>query len=311
MSTLLLATLLTFVTVGVLVLFLLKAFVMPRSIIDVRLDELRRSKSEPAHEVQIDAASKESSKLAKTVASVSEGLPISTQTKSQYKLKLIQAGYRNEGALSIFFGLKVILSVGLFAILMALTFSLKYELNIALALGILGFIGGLLLPNVWLNSKLRTRQTEIFHALPDVLDLMTVCVEAGLGLDSAIIKISEEKQFAKQVLADEFRIVSREIRAGKPRVEAMRDLGERTGVDDIKSLVALLIQTDRLGASLARSLRVHSDSLRTKRRQIAEEAAAKTSIKLIFPLAFCIFPALFVVLLGPAAIRIYDTLLAH
>lgn len=311
MSTLFIATLLTFVMVGALVLFLLKTFVMPRSIIDIRLEELRKSKSAPAHEVQIDAASRESSRLAQTVSSVSEGLPLSTQTQSQYKLKLIQAGYRNTGAFSLFFGLKVILSVGLFVLLTGISLSLKYEFNISLALGILGFIGGLLLPNVWLNSKLRIRQTDIFHSLPDVLDLMTVCVEAGLGLDSAIIKISEEKQFSKQVLADEFRIVSREIRAGKPRVEAMRDLGERTGVDDIKSLVALLIQTDRLGASLARSLRVHSDSLRTKRRQIAEEAAAKTSIKLIFPLAFCIFPSLFVVLLGPAAIKIYDTLLAH
>jgi tight adherence protein C len=207
--------------------------------------------------------------------------------------------------------MKVILSIGIFVLLTGTALSLKYEMNIALALGILGFIGGMLLPNVWLNSKLRSRQTDIFHSLPDVLDLMTVCVEAGLGLDSAIIKISEEKQFAKQVLADEFKIVSREIRAGKPRVEAMRDLGERTGVDDIKSLVALLIQTDKLGASLARSLRVHSDSLRTKRRQIAEEAAAKTSVKLIFPLAFCIFPSLFVVLLGPAAIKIYDTLLSQ
>ena len=311
MSTLLLATLLTFVVVGALILFILKTFIMRKSVIDVRLEELRRSKSEPAQEVQLDSASKESSKLAKTVASVSESLPLSPQTQSQYKLKLTQAGYRNSSAFGIFFGSKVILSVGLFVLLGGVALSLKYQSNIALALGILGFIGGLMLPNVWLNSKLRARQTDIFHALPDVLDLMTVCVEAGLGLDSAIIKISEEKQFSKQILADEFKIVSREIRAGKPRVEAMRDLGERTGVDDIKSLVALLIQTDKLGASLARSLRVHSDSLRTKRRQIAEEAAAKTSIKLIFPLAFFIFPALFVVLLGPAAIKMYGTLLAH
>ena len=151
----------------------------------------------------------------------------------------------------------------------------------------------------------------MFHSLPDVLDLLTVCVEAGLGLDASIIKISEEKQFSKHVLAHEFIIVSREIRAGKPRTDALRDLGERTGVEDIKALVALLIQTDRLGASLARSLRVHSDSLRTKRRQLAEEAAAKTTIKLVFPLALFIFPSLLVVLLGPAMIRIYSTLLGQ
>jgi len=140
---------------------------------------------------------------------------------------------------------------------------------------------------------------------------MTVCVEAGLGMDAAIIKITEERQFSKHVLAQEFKIVSQEIRAGKPRAGALRDLGERTGVDDIRALVALLIQTERLGASLARSLRVHSDTLRTKRRQKAEEAAAKTTIKLIFPLAFFIFPALLVVLLGPAVIKIFDTLLGH
>ncbi len=161
-------------------------------------------------------------------------------------------------------------------------------------------------PNVWLNEKIKRRQTEIFHALPDVLDLLTVCVEAGLGLDAAIVRITEE--FQGNVLAQEFRTASAEARAGKPRMDALRDMGERTGVDDIKALVALLVQAEKLGASLARSLRVHSDSLRTKRRQIAEEAAAKTTIKMVFPLAFCIFPALMVVILGPAMIQIYDTL---
>ena len=139
-----------------------------------------------------------------------------------------------------------------------------------------------------------------------MLDLLTVCVEAGLGLDAAIVRIIDE--FQENVLAQEFKTASIEIRAGKPRMDALRDMGERTGVEDIRALVALLVQAEKLGASLARSLRVHSDSLRTKRRQIAEETAAKTTIKMVFPLAFCVFPALMVVILGPAMIQIYDTL---
>ncbi|HLB25181.1 MAG TPA: type II secretion system F family protein, partial [Nitrospirota bacterium] len=204
---------------------------------------------------------------------------------------------------------KVALGAALFAALFLYTLSLRHNPALAVALGSASCIVGLLIPNVWLGEKIKKRKTQIFHTLPDVLDLLTVCVEAGLGLDAALIKITEEKQLRKQVLAAEIRTVSREIRAGKPRIDALRDLGERTGVDDIKSLVGLLIQTEKLGASLSRSLRVHSDSLRTKRRQIAEEAAAKTSVKMIFPLAFFIFPALMVVLLGPAVIRIFDSLL--
>ena len=148
------------------------------------------------------------------------------------------------------------------------------------------------------------------HGLPpDGLDLLVVCVEAGLGLNAAFVKITEEFQLSSPALSEEFDIVNREMVAGKPRQEALPALTERTGVEDVKSLVAMLIQTEKLGTSLAQSLRVHSDSLRTRRRQKAEERAAKTTIKLVFPLVFLLFPALFIVILGPGVLQIIEILL--
>jgi tight adherence protein C len=312
MPSLILLVLIAFVLTG-LVSFLVLSLVFRRTdVVADRLAGLRRTnKAEEAVQTVVDTERKEESKLHKAVGVVGSAVPLSPQNQSMYRRMLIQAGFRGRGALAIYVGLKIILGLSLFLAISVFYFSVNHDFRISLVLGICGLIFGLLLPNLWLNDRLKKRKTEIFHSLPDVLDLLTVCVEAGLGLDASIIKISEEKQFSKHVLAREFTVVSREIRAGKPRTEALRDLGERTGVEDIKALSALLIQTDRLGASLARSLRVHSDSLRTKRRQLAEEAAAKTTIKLVFPLALFIFPSLLVVLLGPAIIRIYTTLLGQ
>lgn len=163
---------------------------------------------------------------------------------------------------------------------------------------------GYMLPRVYLTMKARRRQHRLRLSLPDALDLLVVCVEAGMGLNQAIVRVSEELAGTHPEIADEFKLVNLEIRAGRTRPEALRAMGERTGVDDIISLAAMIIQTDRFGTSIARSLRVHSDSLRVERRQRAEEAAAKTTIKLIFPLMFCIFPALFVIILGPAALHL-------
>jgi tight adherence protein C len=175
-------------------------------------------------------------------------------------------------------------------------------------LGALGLLFGFLFPIAFVRWKMRKRQEEITDYLPDALDLLVVCVEAGLGLNASFVKISEEFALSSPTLSDEFDIVNREMIAGKPRIEALRSLSDRTGVEEVKSLVAMLIQTEKLGTSLAQSLRVHSDSLRTKRRQRAEEAAAKTTIKLVFPLVFLLFPALFVVILGPGMIQIVKVL---
>ena len=167
---------------------------------------------------------------------------------------------------------------------------------------------GLDLPAVLRPPPRQARQKAIVKALPDALDMMVVCVEAGLALNQALLRVSEEIVHISPLMGEQLALVNLEIRAGTAREEALRNLGDRTGVSDVRSLVTMLIQTDRFGTSIATALRVHADTLRTKRRQRAEEASAKTTIKLIFPLVFFIFPAMFVVILGPALITIVRTL---
>ena len=167
---------------------------------------------------------------------------------------------------------------------------------------------GFYLPTLWLWSEANKRKLEITHALPDALDLMVVCVEAGLALDAAMVKVAEEIKLSSPVLSAELQLVNREIRAGSSRTEALRNLARRTGVTDVQSLVAVLVQTDRLGTSVAAALRAQSDSLRVRRRQRAEEQAHKTGVKLVFPLVLCIFPGLLVILLAPAVLRVIKAL---
>ncbi len=166
---------------------------------------------------------------------------------------------------------------------------------------------GFLAPDFWVGWKIKQRQLELRLALPEALDLMTVCVEAGLGLDQALLRVSDEMADSRPEISEELAYVNLEQRAGKTRTESLRNLAHRTDVDSIREFVAMLIQTDQFGTSLAQSLRVHSDALRVQRRQEVEEQAAKTTVKLLFPLVFCIFPSLFVVALGPAVIRILDS----
>ena len=167
---------------------------------------------------------------------------------------------------------------------------------------------GWTVPPFYVRYRISRRQKEIVRALPDALDMMVVCVEAGLALNQALLRVSEEIVNVSPLMGEQLALVNLEIRAGTAREEALRNLGDRTGVADIRALVAMLIQTDRFGTSIATALRVHADTLRSKRRQRAEEAAAKTTIKLIFPLVFFVFPAMFVVILGPALIQIVRTL---
>jgi tight adherence protein C len=168
---------------------------------------------------------------------------------------------------------------------------------------ILAFIGFILMDS-YLSYKVRTRQEEIFHNMPDILDLLAIIVEAGMGLDAALRKVSEERVLSKTVLALEIRQIVSEMTVGLPRVDALRNLYKRTGLDDIKALTDILIQSEKFGTSVSQALKSFAESLRTKRRQLAEEKAAKTTIKLLFPLVLCVFPALFIVILGPAAIAI-------
>jgi tight adherence protein C len=222
--------------------------------------------------------------------------PLSSKTY----LMLARAGYRSSEALWALRGVKVLLPIGLIALVF---FTGIYQVNpfmtCAMAL-MLGYFG----PDLWLSWKIRSRQHKLRLALPDGLDLLVICVEAGLGLDQAIMRVSQELRVAHPELSDELQLVNLEMRVGKTRLEALRELGQRTGLDDIKALVAMLIQTDRFGTSVAQALRVHSDELRTKRRQRAEEMAAKTTVKMVPVLVFFIFPAMMVVILGPAVIAI-------
>lgn len=217
--------------------------------------------------------------------------------------RLVQAGYRSNEALLIFFGVRVGAALGLF-ILFSTPLIVRPDITIALVLCLLGYF----LPGIMLARMAKRRQHQMRLSLPDALDLLVVSVEAGLGLDQALLRVSNELAYAHPDLCDEIRLINLELRAGKARSEALHNMAERTGVDDIASLVAMLVQTDKFGTSVAQSLRVHSEVLRTKRRQRAEEAAAKTGVKMVFPLVFCIFPAIWVVTIGPAAIKFVTVL---
>lgn len=217
---------------------------------------------------------------------------------------LVQAGFRGSGALAILWGSRLVLAGGLalvtFAVLSLGATSTNRLVGMTLAAAALGWIG----PSFYVGKKRRARMKEVQRALPDALDLMVVCVEAGLGLNQALARVSEEMRHVSKALSEEFTNVNLEIRAGVERAEALRHLGDRTGVEDVRTLTAILIQTERFGTSVATALRTQADTMRIKRRQRAEEAAAKATIKLVPPLVFCVFPAIFAVILGPAMIQL-------
>ena len=241
-------------------------------------------------------------RLLNTLKRLGKAAPKPSREVGKLKERLIYAGYRGSEALTVFFGIRLGLAIVLF--LLGSSVVPKSSLMIGLA----GAAFGYLLPSMALGRLAKRRQHRIRLSLPDALDLLVVSVEAGLGLDQAIQRVGDELAFAHPELSGEMRMINLELRAGKGRSEALRNLAERTGVDDLSSLAAMLIQTDKFGTSVARSLRVHSETLRTKRRQRAEEAAAKTGVKMVFPLVFCIFPAIWVVTIGPAAIKFVEVL---
>jgi tight adherence protein C len=230
---------------------------------------------------------------------------------SYLRKTFLQAGIRQENASIIFFGCKTFLAILLPLLLLLMKFFLfptMLSLHL-MALSILLALAGFYLPNLWLRMKIDERREKILQGLPDALDLMVVCAEAGVGLDAAIQRVGDEMKLNNRPLSDEFRLMSLELRAGKQRRDALKDLAMRTDLEDLNNLASLLIQTERFGTSIAQALRVHSDAMRVKRFQRAEEKAAKLPVKLLFPLIFFIFPSLFVSILGPAVIRIFRTLL--
>lgn len=238
-------------------------------------------------------------------------LPEEGWEKSALRLRFMHAGYRGKEARTVFFGAKTILALlfpALFFVAQGVG-RLSIGSNGTMAALLLSATVGYYLPNLILAWRVRHRQRELFEAFPDAIDLMTVSVEAGLGLDAAITRVAGEMALESPALAEELHLMTLELRAGSSREQAFRNLAMRTGLDDVDALVAMLIQADRFGTSIAASLRVHSESLRVKRRLRAEEAAAKIPVKLLFPVIFCIFPSLLLVLLGPAMISIYRILL--
>ncbi|MDT3708257.1 MAG: type II secretion system F family protein [Thiobacillus sp.] len=238
-------------------------------------------------------------------------LPSEGWETSPQRQRFMHAGYRSENAPLVFYGAKTVLTFLLPVLFMVYSGvrSVPLENQIMMMWIFVLAAVGYYVPNLYLSRRIFLRKREVFENLPDAIDLMMICVEAGLGLDAAIARVAQEIRLKSEILADEMHLVGLELRAGATRERALRNLAMRTGVEEVDLLVTMLVQADRFGTSIADSLRVHADSLRTKRRQRAEEAAAKIAVKLLFPLIFCIFPSMMLVLLGPAFISIYRVLL--
>ena len=301
---------LIFLTVFIVVLVILAQF--NTKPLQNRLQILKTGHDE---KVEIDEKSQVSPwlgriiELTKPVAKLS--IPAEGWESSQLRIRFMNAGYRSETAPMIFFLAKTVLTFTLPAIyILYITISgSDIKTNLLLLLIVL-FAGlGYFLPNVFLERRIAYRKREIFESFPDAMDLIIVCVESGLGLDAALARVGEEMHMISPILGDELHLINLELRAGSSRERALRNLALRTGVEDIDTLVAMLVQSDRFGTSVAQALRVHAENLRTKRRLRAEEAAAKIALKLLFPLIFFIFPSMLLVLLGPAIISINRVLL--
>ncbi|HUS06104.1 MAG TPA: type II secretion system F family protein [Bryobacteraceae bacterium] len=236
-------------------------------------------------------------------------LPTSPKDATVMQKRLIRAGYRGSEALKILYGAKVALGV-LLPVLMTLVVSgSQADSSNKLMAVIVAVAAGFFGPNQFVKVVARRRQKQIQRGLPNALDLMVVCVESGLGLDQAILQVAKELEHAHPEISEEYALVNLELKAGKRRIDALRNLADRTAVDDLKKLVAVLIQADRFGTGVAQSLRGHADYMRVQSRQVAEEKAAKLGVKLVFPIFFCILPSLFVVTVGPIAMKIIRELI--
>ena len=288
----LLLAIIAFLTIAVAVYAFGAAALAPSSLLGTRLREIggQRPKVQPKPAIR--------ERMQQALDPLSRALPTSPTEVSKTRLWLIQAGYRSPQHATIYRGLRVLFAaLGFFSVFVFTGFD-----SPLLLLGVTAF--GFFIPRFLLKKKLKERQLRIRLGLPDGLDLTVICVEAGLSLDQAMMRVGEDLRTSHPELSAEFHLFDLETRAGKPRIEALRNLAERTGVDDIRALVATLIQTDRFGTSVAQALRVHSDSLRTERRQRAEEQAAKTTVKMIIPLVLFVMPSLIFVTVGPAVIQL-------
>lgn len=247
-------------------------------------------------------------RVARLMEAMGQKVSLGKRSKDGVRDVLLHAGFRREGAVHVFAMLRMIFALAAGTITVFLLTAASASLDMWVLMTPLGALIGYMFPLLLVKRRAKARQQEIQRAIPDMLDLLVVCVEAGLGLNQALYRVATEIDAVSTATAEELAIANLEIRAGTPRMDALRGLARRTGLDDMSALVSMLVQTDRFGTSIARALRVHSDALRTKRRQRVEEQAAKTTIQMIFPLALFIFPAIFVVLLGPALFILKDIL---
>jgi tight adherence protein C len=245
-------------------------------------------------------AEKQRERVRDTVASLGKLVPGTSGNTPRTELLMLRAGYRSSQSLLAMRGFKLLTPIAFVALVLGTGI---YKWNPLMVIFVAGAIG-YLFPEMFLSWRVSSRQARLQRGLPDGLDLLVICVEAGLGLDQALLKVAQELRITHHELSEELQLVNLEMRIGKTRIDALRELGRRTGLEDIKALVAMLIQTDRFGTSVAQSLRVFSDDLRVKRRQRAEEMSAKTTVKMVPPLVFFIFPALMVVILGPAVLTL-------
>jgi tight adherence protein C len=289
-------------------LFVLEMTPKRSQAITQRLDDIQAAGGTSRSILQRRRRAEQTEKLKSVVQAFGESIQERSGTPSAIRLRLIQAGYPGSAAVPLFLGTRILLpaALGIGSLLLLPILGVS---ALKVILGVVYFTGlGYVLPTLIVGMRVKRRQKEMQRALPDALDMLVVSVEAGLGLNQALVRVADEIFRLSPVLSEQMTLVNLEIRAGTARDEALRNLADRTGLADIASLTGMLIQTDRFGTSVAQALRIHADTMRTKRRQRAEEAAAKTTIKLIFPLVFCIFPALFVVILGPAMIQIMQAL---
>jgi len=267
--------------------------------LDRRLNQQQQSTSDDSTMTEVTR------KVEKVLVTMGERLPRSPAEMSRQERKLVQAGYRRKDAVLLLNGAHVAVIIACFILFGATGFLYRYSI-LAIILSV--FVGAIV-PDLWLKRAIRQRQDSIQFALPDAMDLAVIAIEAGLGIDQALLRVGEEIAVAHPALADELHLRNLEVNMGRSRSDAFRNLADRTGVEDLKALVAILIQTDKFGTSVGQALRTFSEALRTKRRQRAEEQAAKLAIKMVIPMVLFIFPGVFIVILGPAFIAIIRDLL--
>lgn len=301
----------TFVCISLAMLGVYWLLYKPQSAATERLRRLASREGGNAEGVQSVVLPDESpaADIAQRIAQpLNKLVPASATEARKLQKQLMHAGFRSSEAPIIYRAIQLTSMAGFPLVVAGVCALTARPLSSALIYIILGFVAGFFVPRYFLNRRIRNRQRDLRWGLADALDLMVVSVEAGLGLNAAMMKVASELRDVHHAIAIEFELANLEIRVGRDRDEALRNLAERTGVDDLRSLVAMLIQTDKFGTSIAKGLRVFSDGLRTKRRQRAEQEAQKAAVKLLFPLACFLFPTLFIAILGPAALNLMDVL---